>query len=163
MTEAERQSLQSACDQLILKQKTLLLATCSVEGHADISYAPYVKDGGRFYIFVSELAKHTKNLLQHPQASVMFIQAEAEASSLFARQRLTLECLAQEISKSDPLYTQQLDAMTTQLGEILHLLRSLPDFHLFALTPSHGQFVAGFGKAFTVDAQGCLQSSRMDK
>ena len=155
--ESERQNLQATCDQLIKNQKTLLLATLSHQGNADISYAPYVREESTFYIFVSELAKHTKNLLAYPQASILFIQAEAEAGNLFARQRLTLDCQVREIHDTDPLYAKQLQTMSETFGEIVNVLRSLPDFHLLALIPSHGQFVAGFGKTFAVDANGRLQ------
>lgn len=157
ISESERQHLQAACDQLIKSQKTLLLATRSAEGDADISYAPYVRDECTFYIFVSELAKHTKNVLSHPQASILFIQAESEAENLFARQRLTLDCRVREVQNTDPLYVKQLDVMTEVFGDIVKLLRSLPDFHLLALTPKRGQFVAGFGKSLVVDAYGRLQ------
>ncbi|MGY6276031.1 HugZ family pyridoxamine 5'-phosphate oxidase [Methylomonas sp. MgM2] len=157
MTERERQILQSTCDQLIASHQTLLLATRSIDGKPDISYAPFVRDEENFYIFVSELAKHTKNLMTYPHASILFIQAESEANNPFARQRLTLECSATEILKNDPLHNRQLNAMAKKFGEIVGLLRTLPDFHLLALRPHRGQFVAGFGKAFAVDANGRLQ------
>lgn len=157
MTEFERHHLQDVCDQLIRNQKTLLLASRSEQGDADISYAPYVCEEFTFYIFVSELAKHTKNLLTHPQASILFIQSEAEANNLFARQRLTLECRVTEIGHNDPIYSKQLAAMELTFRETVSLLRSLSDFHLLALSPERGQFVAGFGQSFAVDANGCLQ------
>ena len=157
MTESEHHILQSECDRLIANHNTLSLATRSIDGNADISYAPYVRDDGNFYIFVSELANHTKNLLNHPQASILFIQAETETDNLFALQRLTLNCQVREIYKGDPTFADQLEAMTKMFGEIVNVLRVLPDFHLFALTPTSGQFVAGFGKAIPVDAKGHLQ------
>lgn len=157
MTESERHHLQDACDQLIHNQKSLLLASRSADGHADISYAPYVCEEFTFYIFVSELAKHTHNLLNHPYASILFIQPEVEATNLFARQRLTLDCQVTEIAHTDPLYDKQLAAMEQAFGETVSLLRSLPDFHLLALSPRQGQFVAGFGQSFAVDANGRLQ------
>lgn len=156
MTETERQSLQQAFDGLIEGQNSLLIASINATGQADISYAPYVKDESGFYIFVSELAKHTQNLLSHPHASVLFIEPEACAANPFARLRLTLDCRVQEISKTAPQYSQTLDAMAVKFGETVNLLRSLPDFHLLLLTPQSGQFVAGFGKAFSVDATGRL-------
>lgn len=157
MTESDRHSLQIACDQLISSQKTLLLATRSSTGNADISYAPYLREGQVFYIFVSELAKHTQNLLTYPKASIMFIEPETDAANLFARKRLTLECLAAEISRADPAYSSIMDAMTEKFGTTMALLRSLPDFHLLTITPLQGQFVAGFGKAISVNADGLLQ------
>lgn len=157
MNASERRKLQSACDRLILTQQTLLLASSSPDGKADISYAPYVRDENSFYVLVSALAKHTKNLLTHPNAAVLFIEPESTAQNLFARQRLTLQCDVRKIDKNDALYDLQLNALTKKFGEIVSVLRTLPDFHLLALTPTGGQFVAGFGKAFKVDATGRLQ------
>lgn len=38
-----------------------------------------------------------------------------------------------------------------RFGETVDLLQSLPDFHLLALTPVSGKYIAGFGKAFSID------------
>lgn len=157
MTESEQQSLQHTCDELIRGQNTLLIASRSHAGKADISYAPYLRREGVFYIFVSDLARHTQNLLSYPQASLLFIEPEATATNLFARRRLTFDCQVSEISPKDPAYSSNLDAMAEKFGKTVELLRSLPDFHLLALRPEQGQFIAGFGKAFTVDHQGLLQ------
>ncbi|PPD31563.1 MAG: pyridoxamine 5-phosphate oxidase [Methylomonas sp.] len=156
MTDLERQSLQQACDDLITQHNSLLLASLSTDGKVDIGYAPYCRDEAGFYIFVSELAKHTPNLLSNPQASILFIEPEASATNPFARRRLTMDCQVQQISKTAPHYNHTLDALATKFGEIVSVLRSLPDFHLLLLKPQHGQFVAGFGKAFSVDAAGQL-------
>lgn len=155
----ELNTLQSACDALMERQQTLLLATRSEAGGADISYAPFVRDGMIFYIYVSQLAKHTHNLIAIPQASVMLIEPEAEAKNLFARQRLTFDCSAMEIARSDNQYHRQLDALAAKFGSIVDVLRTLPDFRLLALTASRGLFVGGFGKAYVVDEHGLLQAS----
>lgn len=157
MTTSELQNLQNNCNQLISQQKTLLLASRSQVGNADISYAPYHYDDFKFYIFVSDLAKHSQNLRSHPQASIMFIEPEEQASNPFARQRLSFDCQVQEISQTDPAFAKILDAMMTKFGEIVRVLQQLPDFHLLALTPTQGQFIAGFGRAFAVDAEGHVQ------
>ncbi|OAI15438.1 pyridoxamine 5-phosphate oxidase [Methylomonas lenta] len=157
MTTTELHNLQNACNQLLSQQKTLLLASRNQVGNPDISYAPYHYHDFKFYIFVSDLAKHSQNLRSHPQASIMFIEPEAQASNPFARQRLSFDCRVQEISQTDLVFSKVLHAMTAEFGEIVSLLRQLPDFHLFALTPTHGQFIAGFGKAFVVDAEAQVQ------
>lgn len=148
--------LQSDCDALLESQQTLLLATRSSDGEADISYAPFLHQQGQFYIFISELARHTQNLLAHPRVSLMIIQPEAEASNPFARQRLTLRCSVDVIARDHEDFAPKLTQLTEKFGETIHLLASLPDFHLMALTPLDGLFVAGFGKAMVVDASGRL-------
>jgi len=142
---------------LITAQRSLLLATTNSEGDAEISYAPYVRIEQVFYIFVSELARHTGNMLRSRRASVMFIQPEAEASNLFARRRLIFSCKVAEIRADDARYTPLLEALQQACGDVVGLLSTLTDFHLLALTPQSGQYVAGFGKAYTIDmADGSL-------
>lgn len=141
-----------ALQALLAAQQTLLLSTASATGIPDISYAPFVRDeAGSFTILISELATHTGYLLANPQASVMFVRPESETNNLFARERAIFDCTAKIIDRSDVCYSTQLMALQFQFGEIVEVLRSLSDFHLFALTPVSGRYVAGFGQAFTIN------------
>jgi putative heme iron utilization protein len=143
-----------ALQELLASQQTLLLATASISGASDLSYVPFVRDqAGCLYIFVSELAAHTANLLTNPQASVMFIRPEAESRNLFARERVVFNCTAREIGRNEQIYSTQLKAMQDQYGEAISLLRSLSDFHLFALCPESGRDVAGFAQAYTINVK----------
>jgi putative heme iron utilization protein len=56
----------------------------------------------------------------------------------------------QKIPKSDKTYEQQLDALQAKFGDVLGLLRTLTDFHLFALQPESGRYIIGFGRAFNI-------------
>jgi putative heme iron utilization protein len=106
---------------LITAQRSLLLATSNSEGDAEISYAPYVRIEQEFYIFVSELARHTGNMLRSRRASVMFIQPEAEAANLFARRRLIFSCKVAEIRADDARYTPILEALQQACGDVVGL------------------------------------------
>ncbi len=151
--------------ELLASQQTLLLSTVSESGVPDLSYAPFVRDQmGCFYIFISELATHTANLLNNQQASVMFIRPESESSNLFARERAVFNCECRAIGRNEPLYTTQLKALEDQFGEVLGLLATLTDFHLFALNPESGRYVVGFGQAYTItskDGKAQLRSVRL--
>lgn len=137
---------------LLSQQKTLLLATASVTGLPEISYAPFVRDtSGNFYIYVSELAQHTVNLLQNPQASVLFVRDEAQSPNLFARERVVFTCDVNEVFRYEPLYNEQIQAMQSTFGQVIQVLASLNDFHLFTLSVQNGRYVAGFGKAYEID------------
>jgi len=141
----------TALKNLLATQQTLLLSTSSPTGEPNLSYAPFVRDQtGCFYIFVSDLAEHTANLQNNPQASVMFIRPESESRNLFARERAIFNCNVREIARNEPIYTDQLKALQDKFGEVVSLLRSLPDFHLFALSPENGRYVIGFGQAYTI-------------
>jgi heme iron utilization protein len=139
-----------ALQELLVSQQTLLLSTASATSIPDMSYAPFVRDeSGCFYILISELAAHTHNLLSNPQASVMFVRPESESNNLFARERAIFDCRAKAINQSDDCYSTQLIALQDQFGDIVGVLGPLSDFHLFALAPVSGRYVAGFGQAFT--------------
>ena len=61
--------------------------------------------------------------------------------------------------RDDKQYHHVLEEMRTRFGAIVEMLRSLPDFHLIALKPQQGLYIAGFGKAFNVDSEtGDLQT-----
>ncbi len=152
MSRDERDNHTTNFQQLILSQQTLLLSTVSVQGQPESSYAPYVRDQqGNFYIFVSELAAHTKNMLNHQVASIMFIRSEHENPNLFARERVIFNCSVEEIEQENEYYAQQLSEMKEKFGGTVDLLASLSDFHLLALTPLNGRYIAGFGQAFNIN------------
>jgi len=152
MSDADLKEQAVAYQALIQQQQTMLLSTVNEQGEAESSYAPYVRDeDGVFYIYVSDLASHTQNMLQHGKASVLFIQSENQASNLFARERVTFQCAVKEIQANAEIYPVQLSKMKQCLGETIELLAGLSDFHLLALQPVSGRYIKGFGKAYTVD------------
>ena len=131
--------------------QTLQLATVAPSGEPEASYAPYLYQDGSYYIFISELASHTQNLLHNPQVSIMLIESEADARNPFARKRFTAQCLTVEINREADNYEPILDQLEQRFGSTVGMLRTLPDFHLFELQPQQGRLVIGFGKAFELD------------
>lgn len=151
-TEPDFADLTYRYQDLIQSQQTLLLATASENSIPDISTAPFIRDhSGCFVIYVSDLASHTANLRHNPQVSLLFIRPEAASPNLFARERAIINCHVQEITRNEEQYTVHLQALHAQFGEVITLLSSLNDFHLFALCPRSGRYVLSFGKAFGVD------------
>lgn len=143
-----QQDANSLCEQ----QKSLMLSTLTQGAEPCASYAPFYRDeAGVFYLYVSELAVHAQNLLSHPAAGVMIIRDEAETRNMFARERLVFQCRVERIDRVDQRYEDVLDQLAARQGETVTLLRTLADFHLFALTPTSGSYVVGFGKAFEID------------
>lgn len=132
--------------------RTVTLASVDATGCPHASYAPYAEDdAGRFLIFISELALHTRNLLTDPRVSLLFIEEEHVMKQAFARKRVTYEGLAQEVHRSDPTFETLLDLMAERQGSIVDMLRTLKDFHLFHITPEKAIYVRGFGEAFTLE------------
>lgn len=130
--------------------RTLILATADKTGLPEASTTAFIQDeSGDYFILVSQLARHTGNLQVRPQASVMLVEDEAASSQLFARRRIQLQCEATLVSTEKA--PAIIDQFRKEHGKIIELLSSLPDFVLFRLHPTHGQFVMGFGQAYTLD------------
>lgn len=145
--------IKQAIESLHQSNQTLHLAAISPTGQAEASYAPYIHHQGNYYIFISELASHTQNLIANPQAGIMLIESEAEARNPFARKRFTAQCEVTEILAENSNYVPLLDQLEQRFGSTMGMLRALPDFHLFALQPQQGRLVIGFGKAFELNAK----------
>lgn len=128
--------------------RTAQLATVSPDGWPESSYAPFVRLDGVWYVYLSELAQHTRNLLENPRLSLMLIEAEDAAAHVFARKRTSLRMAVSEVPRETNEWLQVMDAFDSRFGDIMQVLRGLTDFHLFALRPQQGVFVRGFAQAF---------------
>lgn len=138
------------CRRFLETHKTLALATLDEAGAPCISYAPFLLHDGVFYIFISQLAAHTRHLQHQHLASVMVMADEGETRNLFACQRFSQAVVAEAVADNS-LAELVLDNMQEVLGKTLGLLRGLSDFGLYRLVPQgNGRYVAGFGKAFDV-------------
>jgi len=136
-------------NELILNMKSIILSTICDRNTPNSSYAPSIRGGnGDFYVYVSELSKHTRNILQNSRISAMIIEDESKADNLFARKRLTMDCNAQKIERGVDEWEETLNEMRSKLGDTIKFLKDMTDFHLFKLVPINGLLVYGFGKAF---------------
>ncbi|MGH8001165.1 MAG: HugZ family protein [Brasilonema sp.] len=132
--------------------QSLIISTVSADSTPNASYAPFVMDETRnIYIYISGLSTHTQNLYAVPRASVLFIDDESQTKQIFARRRLTFDCTAALVERETQLWKQIVDSFEARFGEMIQLLRDLPDFRIFQLTPTKGRFVIGFGSAYEVN------------
>ena len=137
---------------------SVAIATVSGEGLPHASYAPFVMDGEKnIYIFVSGLSAHTRNLHNTPKASILFVEDESQTKQIFARRRLTFECDAALLPRDTQEWEQVVAEFEQRFGEIINMMRSLPDFRIFKLTPHAGQFTIGFGAAYKISGENLEQ------
>lgn len=142
------EAIAAECCEFVSQFQSLQLATVSTEGMPEASYAPFLKSGRDFYVYVSELSRHTSNLSSNPLASVLFIENEDDAGHLFARRRLTYQCRCEEIRRGSGAFDETMDQIEGHFGKFIRMLRNLEDFHLFRVMPHSGTYVAGFARAF---------------
>jgi len=156
--DKKKESIKESFDHFKKNVKTLHLSTITRNGKPNASYSPFVSDAeGHLYIFVSGLASHTQDLLDTADASVLLMEDEAKTRQIFARQRISYQCSVEIVSRKNEGYLKHLNAMEKRFGNIMELLRTLPDFILFRLTPHQGQYVKGFGKAYKLIGSSLLE------
>ena len=134
---------------LVDRLRTLTLATTSRAGVPEASYAPFVHDADAFHVYVSALARHTAHLVERPHAGVLLIEDESATRQPFARTRLSLQCTVAPLDRDTDAGQALLARFEERFGEVMALIRPLPDFRLLRLVPEHGTFVRGFGQAYT--------------
>ncbi|HAS6199133.1 TPA: heme utilization protein HutZ [Vibrio vulnificus] len=132
------------------ERQTLQLATVDTDGRPNVSYAPFVQNQEGYFVLISKIARHARNLLENPQVSLMMIEDEEGAKQLFARKRLTFDAVASVIERDTQLWHQVITQMEERFGEIVSGLSQLEDFVLFNLKAERGLFVKGFGQAYQV-------------
>ncbi|OBT25464.1 heme utilization protein HutZ [Vibrio splendidus] len=129
---------------------TLQLATVDEEGRPNVSYAPFVQNQEGYFVLISDIARHARNLKANPQVSLMMIEDEESSKQLYARKRLTFDAQASVVERETELWTQVIGQMQERFGEIIDGLSQLQDFSLFNLKVENGLFVKGFGQAYQV-------------
>ncbi len=152
MSDDNTQVIQE-CDALIKHCQSLIMSTLDEAHQPHVSYTPFVRRDNAFYVFLSDLASHTRHLKTHPQTSIMLIEDEQNTRQIFARTRVIYECTAELVSRDSAMWNPVLEKLQDRFGEIISTLRELSDFNLFRLTPEQGTFVKGFGQAYRLEGE----------
>jgi heme iron utilization protein len=137
---------------LLSSRKTLVMATADKNGVPNVSYAPFVHRAPPLYVYTSSRSRHTSNMMDTAKASVMFIEDEAWTRNFFARKRFTCQCVVELVGREITEWRTVMVLFKRKFGKVFDMVRPLPDFTLFRLTPDDGLYVRGFGQAFEISA-----------
>jgi putative heme iron utilization protein len=148
--------------ELIGRTKSVILATVDAEGTPNSSYAPFVQVENTFYILVSFMAKHTKNLADGRKTSVMFIEDESASKQIYARERLTIEASTSQVERDSETWNAVVSQLKETHGKVVDVISEMKDFILIGLHPVKGSYVNGFGSAYFVDANLEIMEHRND-
>jgi heme utilization protein HutZ len=154
--ERLRERLLPEIDAFKHSRQTLQLATRDSDGIPNASYSPFALTEAGFYILVSDIARHGKNLKDSSQVSVMLLEDESEAKTVFARRRLTFDVTAEAIARDSAEFEAGVNALAQRFGDMPRGLAQLADFNLYRLTPKQGLYVKGFGQAFALSGSELL-------
>lgn len=106
-------------------------------------------DFSAFYIHVSRLGKHTRDMELDPRVSLLFAQTDDGRADPQTLARLSINGTADLLPRTDSRYAGIQQTYLRRFPEAEQFF-NLGDFNLWVITPASGRFVAGFGKAFNI-------------
>ena len=106
-------------------------------------------DGSAFYIHVSRLAQHTRDMESDPRISLLLAQSDDGRADPQTLARVTIQCRAEKVERTDESYASIQAHYVTQFPASAQMF-SFGDFNLWTLVPEKVRFVAGFAKAFNL-------------
>jgi len=136
-------SWQEEISQLLQQCFIGFLASTGEHG-AEASMAPFAIDRGNIILHLSQLARHSKNILNQPDVGFMICTPEIEKTSPLALPRLSIQ------GKVEPVPNAYLDASKEAYLKRIpdaEQLFTFADFSLFQIVVSHIQWVGGFGSS----------------
>ncbi|MDD2384055.1 MAG: pyridoxamine 5'-phosphate oxidase family protein [Sulfurospirillaceae bacterium] len=134
--------------------QTVVLGTLDAQGNPFSSYAPYIYDNNRFYVYISDIATHTKNIQRTPKASLFFVEDESKTENLFARKRISLQCDSTKIVRWTERFETVLDLFAKKFdAKMVATLQKMTDFNLYEFKVNYGEATFGFGKAYFIGGE----------
>lgn len=131
--------------------QTAIIGTLDKHNHPFSSYAPYIYDNNRFYVYISDIATHAKNLQKNPKASLFFVEDESKTENLFARKRVSLQCDSQKIERGCERFEEVLGLFAEKFdAKMVSTLKKMTDFNLYEFKVNYGEATFGFGKAYFI-------------
>ena len=115
---------------------------------AMVAYA-YAEDFSAFYIHVSKLGKHTRDMETAPRASLLIVERDDQRADPQTLARVALQGTAEVLLRDAPAYALIKDLYLSRFPEAEPIF-SLGDFNIWKITPKSGRFVAGFAQAFNL-------------
>ena len=124
------------------------------EGEPYVSMVPFALRPGStdFIIHVSQLAAHTKDMLTHPQVSLLVIAPPSPAVTAQELARITVQGDAVQLARGMPEHAAARAAYLTRFPQS-EMMFGFGDFSLFAIVPRSIRFVGGFAQATTLSPQ----------
>lgn len=135
---------------LLRGQRIAALGTLH-EGAPFVSMVPFalLPQARGFVIHVSQLASHTRDMIEDPRVSLLIVAPETPGTPPQATARITVRGTAGRPPESDPGQAAARQAYLERFPEAAPILE-LGDFSFFVLRPLSVRFVGGFAQAGTL-------------
>jgi heme iron utilization protein len=147
---------------LLRRQRVAALGTLAADGTPFVSMVPFAVEPGRvrLVIHVSDLAPHTRHLLERPAVSLLVQQGEVEGEPVHALPRVSLQASAEALDPDSEDWVACRAAYLARFPEA-EPMTQLGDFRFVGLDVLEARQVAGFGAARHLDREGLEAALRL--
>ena len=141
---------EQALARLIRNTRVAALGT-SHEGAPNLAMVAFAfaDDFSAFYIHVSKLGKHTRDMESDSRVSLLLTETDDGRTDPQTLARLTIQGMAEILPRTDSHHAQAKHNYLARFPEAEQFF-SLGDFNLWCISPKAGRFVAGFAQAFNI-------------
>ncbi len=138
--------LQQILTHLIRTQRIAALGTLH-EGAPLVSMVLYAAspDFSAFYIHISRLAQHTRDILQDTRVSLMIAETDSGAQDPQTLARVSIRSEAAEVPPTADNYVEARSLYLQKFPQTAFNFE-LEDFALYRVQPHRARYVAGFGQ-----------------
>lgn len=146
---------------LIRNTRIAALATLH-EGEPNLAMVAFAfaEDFSAFYIHVSRLGKHTRDMEIEPHVSLLIAETDDGRPDPQTLGRVSVRGMAEALPREATEYSQVKTIYLNRFPESEQLF-NLGDFNLWRIRPAGGRFVAGFARTFNLAPQALVNASRL--
>ena len=112
-----------------------------------VTYA--VASDGSFILHVSRLATHTRDMLDHPEVSLLITESEGSGKMPQALARVTVQGRAKMLERDSQKHIDARDVYLLRFPDAAPLFE-FSDFNIVIIKPTSARVIAGFGQAITM-------------
>ncbi|XOB60999.1 HugZ family protein [Campylobacterota bacterium DY0563] len=135
------------------KFKSTTISTLDENAAPFTSYAPFIKNKSKYYVYISSMAKHYHNLELNPLASLFFIEDESLCENIFGRKRVVLQCKVKKLKRDNEKFESLAKQFEDKHGSTMKMLKTMKDFSFFEFSPYYGEAIFGFGEAYNIGGE----------
>ncbi len=153
-----------ALAKLIRQQRWAGLATADETGAPQAAMVAYAFNDTftEFYIHVSQLSTHTRQMLMQPSVSLVISEQDDGESDPQTLARVSISGVTKVIERDSAEYTLAKSSYLSRLPAAEQLF-GFGDFILFALEPETIRFVGGFAQAHSGTAKTLQESASLSE
>ena len=140
---------------LINNHRWAALATIDTSGYPHASMIAYAVTESTLLLHLSQLAAHSRHLVENPHCSVVITEHEIEGRDPQQLARVSIEGKIELIERDANNYQQSKQDYIQRLPDSV-MLFDFSDFALMQFIPEKARYVGGFGKAYSFNRQQLL-------